>query len=94
MLAYEEYEDKVYDWLQSKRKIDDKFNFSVRVKGSKGAETDYFIGTKKSNYFATTFWTIPVYFPGSSGEAISLIFVSKDEYYGYIFEFHQFSLFL
>ena len=89
MLAYEEYEDKVYDWLQSKRKIDDKFNFSVRVKGSKGAETDYFIGTKKSNYFATTFWTIPVYFPGSSGEAISLIFVSKDEYYGYIFEFHQ-----
>lgn len=89
MLTYEEYEKKVYDWLQSKRKIDDKFNFSVRVKGSKGAETDYFIGTRKSNYFATTFWTIPVNFPGSSGEAISLVFGSKEDYYDYVFEFHQ-----
>lgn len=87
--SYEEYEKQVYDWLNTKREKDHNFNFSVRVKGSKGAETDYFIGTKKSNYFATTFWTIPVGFPGSSGELISLVFGSKDNYYGYFFEFNQ-----
>ncbi|RXG15008.1 5-methylcytosine-specific restriction endonuclease McrBC GTP-binding regulatory subunit McrB [Leeuwenhoekiella aestuarii] len=89
MITYEEYERKVYKWLKTKREKDNTFNFSVRVKGSKGAETDCFIGTKKSNYFATTFWTIPVGFPGSSGELISLVFGSKDKYYGYFFEFNQ-----
>lgn len=89
MIEYKEYEKQVHSWLQGKHKKDGNFTFSVRMKGSKGAETDYFVGTKKSNYFATTFWTIPVSFPGSSGDAISIIFGSKDNYFGYNFEFTQ-----
>lgn len=89
MIEYKEYEKHVYAWLKQKHKKDTSFTFSVRMKGSKGAETDYFVGTKKSNYFATTFWTIPVSFPGSSGDAISLIFGSRGDYFVYNFEFTQ-----
>ncbi|WP_051285450.1 McrB family protein [Aequorivita capsosiphonis] len=89
MIDYKEYEKQVYSWLQEKHTNDPSFTFSVRMKGSKGAESDYFVGTKRSNYFATTLWTIPVSFPGSSGDAISIIFGSKDNYFGYNFEFNQ-----
>ena len=89
MITYKEYEKEVYDWLKTKREKDNNFNFSVRVKGSKGAETDYFIGTKKSNYFATTFWTLPVNYPGSSVDAISLVFDFKNNRPSYFFEFTQ-----
>ena len=55
---------------------DENFTFSSRQKGDKGAELDYFIGTEKSNYFGTTFWTIPVSFPGSSGDLIDVFHFS------------------
>ena len=58
MLNYKDYEKKVYDWLQSKHNQDTSFTFTLRQKGSKGAETDYFIGTEKSKYFSTSFSTI------------------------------------
>lgn len=89
MIEYKEYEKQIYSWLQKKHKKDASFTFSVRMKGSKGAEGDYFVGTKKSNYFAITLWAIPVSFPGSSGDAISIIFGSRDNNYGYNFEFTQ-----
>ena len=50
---------------------------------------DYFIGTEKSNYFSTTFWTIPVSFPGSSGDCIGLIFGYTKTGYRYYFDFDQ-----
>jgi len=50
----------------SKHETDPTFTFSLRQKEAKGAETDYFIGTEKSNYFSTSFWYLPVAFPGSS----------------------------
>lgn len=63
--------------------------FSLRQKGSKGAETDYFIGTEKSRYFSTTFWNLPVSFPGSSGDCMGLLFVYTKTGYNYFFEFTQ-----
>jgi len=62
ILKYKEYEKEVFEWLMTKHKANPKFTFSLRQNGSKGSELDYFIGTSKSNYFGTTFWT----FPGSS----------------------------
>jgi hypothetical protein len=49
MLNYKNYEQKVYDWLQSKHNQDSSFTLTLRQKGSEGAETDYFIGTEKSH---------------------------------------------
>ena len=73
ILKYKEYEEEVYNWLMTKHKSNPEFTFSLRQMGSKGAELDYFIGTSKSSYFGTTFWTLPVSFPGSSGDCIDLI---------------------
>lgn len=89
LLNYKEYEKKVYDWLLSKHQQDSNFTFSLRQKGSKGAETDYFIGTEKSRYFSTTFWNLPVSFPGSSGDCLSLLFEYTKSGYHYFFEFSQ-----
>jgi hypothetical protein len=91
MINYKNYEKEVYDWLNTKNKQDPSFTFSLRQNGSKGAELDYFIGTEKSRYFAVTFWTLPVGFPGSSGDCIGLIFkLSKDKSrYSYDFNFTQ-----
>jgi hypothetical protein len=89
LLNYKEYEQKVYDWLKSKNDEDPSFTFSLRQKGSKGAETDYFIGTEKSNYFSTTFWYLPVAFPGSSGDCMGLLFEYTKTGYHYFFEFTQ-----
>ena len=89
MLTYQEYEKAVYDWLMAKNSIDPSFTFSLRQNASKGAELDYFIGTEKSNYFSTTFWTIPVSFPGSSGDCIGLIFGYTKTGYKYYFDFDQ-----
>src|SRR5690606_31794280 len=66
-----------------------RFTFSLRQKGSKGAETNYFIGTERSKYFSTTFWYLPVAFPGSSGDCIGLIFHYTKTGYNYFFEFTQ-----
>lgn len=89
MLKYYEYEKAVFDWLIAKHQQDPNFTFTVRQSAGKGSETDYFIGTSKSNYFATTFWTLPVSFPGSSGDCISLILQLSKVGYGYYFEFNQ-----
>ncbi|MDR2274395.1 MAG: AAA family ATPase [Sphingobacterium sp.] len=89
MLSYEAYEKSVFDWLMSKHQADNNFTFTVRQSATKNSETDYFIGTQRSGYFATTFWSIPVNFPGSSGDAMSLIFVLGESAYMYYFEFTQ-----
>lgn len=73
MLNYKELEEVVFNWLMKKHEEDNSFNFSLRQKANKEAELDYFIGTEKSKYFATTFWTIPVNYPGSSSDLINLI---------------------
>jgi hypothetical protein len=88
-LGYTEFENLVFDWLNGKHKIDSKFTFSVRQKGSKGAESDYFIGTKKSGYFGTTFWNIPVSFPGSSSDLINLMFDFSEDKPRYYWQFTQ-----
>ncbi|WP_320815622.1 McrB family protein [Flavobacterium sp.] len=89
ILQYRAYEEEVYNWLMAKHKSNPEFTFSLRQKGSKGAELDYFIGTSKSSYFGTTFWTLPVAFPGSSSDCINLIFKISDSGYSYFFEFTQ-----
>ena len=89
MITYKDYEKKVYDWLMAKYNADSNFTFSSRQKGAKDSELDYFIGTEKSNYFGTTFWTIPVSFPGSSGDLIDVFFEQKESGFVFFFEFNQ-----
>jgi hypothetical protein len=89
MLSYKEYEKQVYDWLMTKHNADENFTFSLRQKGSKGVETDYFIGTETSKYFSMTFWNMPVGFPGSSGDSIGLIFEYTKTGYHYFIDFNQ-----
>ncbi|MFH6971934.1 McrB family protein [Flavobacterium petrolei] len=89
MISYKDYEKQVYDWLMTTHNIDANFTFSLRQKGSKGSELDYFIGTGRSKYFATTFWTLPVNFPGSSSDCINLIFSTNLDGYSYLIEFNQ-----
>jgi len=89
MISYQELEKAVYNFLKEKHEKDTNFTFSVRRKASKGAERDIFIGTEKSGYFGTTFWKIPVAFPGSSGDCIDLFFFIKDNSIEYKFEFTQ-----
>ena len=72
MSYYHDLQKDFFDWLKSKNEKEN-FTFSVRQLASKGAELNYFIGTEKSNYFSTTFWNIPVAYPGSAGELISLV---------------------
>jgi 5-methylcytosine-specific restriction endonuclease McrBC GTP-binding regulatory subunit McrB len=86
-IVYKEYEKKVYNWLKTKNEQDPSFTFSLRQNGSKGAELDYFIGTEKSRYFAVTFWTLPVGFPGSSGDCMGLIFKLSADYKTYSYDF-------
>lgn len=89
MLSYKEYEKVLFDWLIAKHDQDPNFTFTVRQSAGKGSEVDYFIGTAKSNYFATSFWTLPVSFPGSSGDCINLILQLSKIGYSYYFEFNQ-----
>jgi hypothetical protein len=72
-----------------KHKKDQTFTFSVRQQANKGAEDDYFIGTENSNYFATTFWYIPVAYPGNASELISVVFKLLDHGYSYSFRLLQ-----
>lgn len=89
MHTYKEYEEIVYNWLMSKHEKDKNFTFSLRQKATKGAEKDFFIGTEKSKYFGTTFWIIPVNFPGSSSDLINLIFKLEDDSYNYYIQFYH-----
>jgi 5-methylcytosine-specific restriction protein B len=87
--TYTQFEKDVYDWFIEKHNHDASFTFSLRQKASKGAELDYFIGTAKSNYFGTTFWSIPVSYPGSSMDLIDLFFRTTEDSINYYFEFNQ-----
>ena len=90
MLDYKEFEKSIFNWFMQKNNNED-FTFSLRQMASKGAESDYFIGTQSSMYFATTFWTIPVGYPGSAGDLIQIQFRysrNKKEYV-YFFELNQ-----
>lgn len=89
MITYKEYEQKIYNWLSTKNSEDPNFTFSVRKKRAKGAEANHFIGTEKSAYFSTTFWYLPVGFPGSSGDCIALLFRHSEKGLNYTFEFTQ-----
>jgi len=89
MSKYKEFEEAVFNWLNAKHKENPQFNFSLRQVASKGSETDYFIGTERSNYFATTFWYIPVAYPGNASELISVIFKLPENSYNYNFQFLQ-----
>lgn len=89
VLKYREYEEEMFHWLMTKHEANPEFTFSLRQNGSKGAELDYFIGTSKSNYFGTTFWSLPVSFPGSSGDCIDLIIKISNSGFSYYVEFTQ-----
>ncbi|MFD2902533.1 McrB family protein [Sphingobacterium anhuiense] len=89
MLSYKEFEKVVFDWLYTKHQLDKTFTFNVRKKKGTNSEKDYFIGTERSNYFATSFYAMPVSFPGSSAEAISLVFTLNESVYTYNFDFTQ-----
>ena len=89
MNKYKEFAEAVYKWLLKKREKDSLFTFSVRQVASKGAETNYFIGTEKSKYFGTTFWYIPVAYPGSASDLINLIFKLNGDNYHYYIQFNQ-----
>lgn len=89
MDKYDDISKKVYDLLLAE-KAKSGLNFSVRQKASKGSETNYFIGTKKSKYLGTTFWNIPVSYPGSSVDLINLvIFLDKKGGVAYKIQFYQ-----
>jgi 5-methylcytosine-specific restriction protein B len=89
MISYQDYEKAVYEWLMAKHEKDNSFTFSARIKGSKGAELNHFIGTEKSGYFGLTFWSIPVGFPGSAADLIDVFFEQKEDGFKFFFEFGQ-----
>ncbi len=89
MNKYKEFEAKIFEWLYGKHKADPTFTFSMRMRANKGSETNFFIGTEKSNYFGTTFWNVPVGFPGSASDLIDLIFRPTENGYSYFVLFHQ-----
>lgn len=76
-MNYHELQVKAFNWLKHLHDTNPDFTFSVRQKASKGAEQNYFIGTERSRYFSTTFWNIPVSYPGSSTDLINLVFALK-----------------
>ncbi len=87
---YQELQKQVFEWFKNKYKQDNSFTFSVRQKANKGAELNYFIGTEKSKYFSSTFWYVPVAYPGSSGDLINLVFtITKTKKIEFHFQFNQ-----
>ena len=84
-MTYQEYERTVYDWLLRLWRQDPELRFSTRQKASKGAGEDIFIGTENSRYFSTTFWTIPISYPGNAGGLIDLLFRQKASEFTYEF---------
>jgi 5-methylcytosine-specific restriction protein B len=89
MKTYKEFQEDIFNWLYGKHKSDPSFTFSLRIKANKDSETNYFIGTEKANYFGTTFWNIPIGYPGSASDLIDLFFQLKGTGYSYYFHFNQ-----
>lgn len=87
-MTFHEYEKIVFEWMLKKHEQNQEFTFSVRRKASKGTETNYFIGSEKSKYFATTLWYIPIAYPGSSTDLINIGFETKGKIQYYI-QFYQ-----
>ena len=87
MISYQEFEEIIFNFLIDKNNLDPTFTFSLRQKANKGSEKDYFIGTEKSKYIATTFWNIPVSYPGSATDMINLLFTISDKGVDYKFQF-------
>lgn len=87
---YQELQSQVFNWLKNKYNRDNNFTFSVRQKANKGAELNYFIGTEKSRYFSTTFWYVPVAYPGSSSDLINLVFtITRNKKIEFHLQFNQ-----
>lgn len=89
MQTYKEFQEEIFDWFIGKHQSDPMFSFSLRMKANKGSESNYFIGTEKSKYFGTTFWNIPIGFPGSSTDLIDLFFKLEGTGYSYYIQFYQ-----
>lgn len=87
---YQELQTQAFNWLKNKYNQDNNFTFSVRQKANKGAELNYFIGTEKSRYFSTTFWYVPVAYPGSSSDLINLVFtITRNKKIEFHLQFNQ-----
>ena len=86
-INYHQFQEEVFNYLLAKNQRNPDFTFTVRQKASKGAETNYFIGTEKSKYFGFTCWDIPVYFPGSSADLTNFIFWKGTNTYHFKFQY-------
>lgn len=85
-MTYPELEKAVYETLRHQHELDPSFTFSVRKKASKGAEADYFIGTKASSYLGFTCWHVPIFYPGASTDFCSFIVKLTDSGFEYHFQ--------
>ena len=85
-MTYADYEHTVYDYLLQLQREAPDWRFATRRKQRSGAGGDRFIGTERSGYFATTFWTIPLSYPGAAGDLIGLYFTLTGEGYSYRWE--------
>lgn len=88
-MNYKALEKSVFEYLYAKHHKNPDFTFSVRQSTSKGAESDYFIGTEKSNYFGFTLWDIPVGYPGSSTDLMDFIFQNKKDVWHLYFQYNH-----
>ena len=89
MKTYKEFQEDIFDWFIGKHESDLLFTFSLRMKANKGSESNYFIGTENGKYFGTTFWNIPVGYPGSASDLINLFFKLGERGYSYFVHFNQ-----
>ena len=88
-MDYQSLEKAVFEHLYSQHQKNPEFTFSVRQTASKGARTDFFIGTSKSKYFSFTLWFIPVYFPGSSADLMNFVIMAGKAKPSIKFQFFQ-----
>ena len=85
-MTYADYERTVYDFLLARQREAADLRFSTRRKASSTAAGDIFIGTERSGRFSTTFWTLPVSYPGAAGDLIRLVFGHSHDGYTYQWE--------
>lgn len=85
-MTYADYERTVYDFLLARQREQPDLRFSTRRKASAAAAGDLFIGTERSGRFSTTFWTLPLSYPGAAGDLIRLVFGHSSDGYTYQWE--------